>query len=191
MGFFSSRKADDNDPYLTTTGTTTDSNDKSVVHVIRSRFVRSRSRSFQSSGKLMYHGVYVQYGKNKGKEREGQPRTSFTTHGTTVAHTLSVSTTATPAKRGATTTPSPLSGRSRSAGPGILRTQHEPSHISPPSVATHAPTVNPLGTVSAPSSPRPRNHPSLELGSLGAAPAPLRKPTDSVTYVPSLSIHYV
>jgi hypothetical protein len=38
MGFFSSRKAEDNDQYLTTTN----SSDKSVVHVIRSRFVRSR-----------------------------------------------------------------------------------------------------------------------------------------------------
>lgn len=41
MGFFSSRKAEDNDTYLTTTTSTITDNDKSVVHVIRSRFVRS------------------------------------------------------------------------------------------------------------------------------------------------------
>lgn len=163
MGFFSSRKVEGNEHHLTTTGITsgsaTASNDKSVVHVIRSRF----------------------YGKNKGKERGEQLQTSsFTTHGATVAHTLSISSDATPTKRGATTTPSPLSGRTKSAGPSILRTQHEHLPISPPSGAAHPPMDDVLGPMSVPPSPRSRNQPSVELRSSEAAPAP-RKPTDSVT----------
>lgn len=192
MGFFSSRKVEGNEHHLTTTaitsGSATASNDKSVVHVIRSRFVGSCFFSSQSSGKLMLYGLYVQYGKNKGKERGEQLQTSsFTTHGATVAHTLSISSDATPTKRGATTTPSPLSGRTKSAGPSILRTQHEHLPISPPSGAAHPPMDDVLGPMSVPPSPRSRNQPSVELRSSEAAPAP-RKPTDSVTYVPCLII---
>lgn len=40
MGLFSSRKADDSDTHLTTPTPPSADNDKSVVHVIRSRFVR-------------------------------------------------------------------------------------------------------------------------------------------------------
>jgi hypothetical protein len=71
MGFFSSRKAEDNDQYLTTTATTAEHNDsnKSVVHVIRSRFVRSCSIFFnlQSGGNLVLYGFTCSTARTKGK----------------------------------------------------------------------------------------------------------------------------
>ena len=131
----------------------------------------------------MPYGVYVQYGKNKGKEREERPPTAFATH---VAHTLSISTGTTSAhtKRATTTAPSPLSGSSRSAGPSILRTQHEHSHIPLPSKVTHSSTINAVGTLDAPPSPRSRNHPLVGLKTSESPQVSPRKPTDSVTYVP-------
>ena len=126
----------------------------------------------------MTYVIYVQYGKNKGKERE-ERRNSFTTHGATVAHTLSIST-ATPSpppKRGAAT-PSPLSGRSsKSAGPSILRAQHALS-MPPSPTRPHGS----MGTLPTTPSPRSRNRPSADLRSSGAAGAS-RATTDNVTYV--------
>lgn len=114
MGFFSSRKAVDNDVYQVTLGVRSD---KSVVQVIRSRFVRFLWLVLQyrysyllllisitskcvcaSSISVSYHMFFCssfrQYGK-KGKEREAsqQPTVSFL-GGLSAAQTLSNNSTA-------------------------------------------------------------------------------------------------
>ncbi|KAF8895274.1 hypothetical protein BD779DRAFT_1498541 [Infundibulicybe gibba] len=73
MGFFSSRKSEDNDGYVIT-ALGSSANEKSVVNVIRSRF----------------------YGKHKGKEREDRTPQSFHTHGASPAQTLSGPSSSTP-----------------------------------------------------------------------------------------------
>ncbi|KAF9463021.1 hypothetical protein BDZ94DRAFT_1289958 [Collybia nuda] len=155
MGFFSSRKTEDNGSYLTTAAT---ADDKSVVHVIRSRF----------------------YGKNKGKEREGQPAASFTTHGASAAQTLSDSTGSKPHAS------SPLTRHANStskAGPSILRGQDGRPTL--PALSTSARGTY-TSSMRPPSSPSPSSR--SRNGSFAAhhddplAPSPSRrKPTDTVT----------
>jgi hypothetical protein len=66
MGFFSSRKAEDNDNYLNTTSV--EPNDKSVVHVIRSRFVSPFSFDIVALDKTLNGSVFTSStGRTKAK----------------------------------------------------------------------------------------------------------------------------
>ncbi|RDB17964.1 hypothetical protein Hypma_000784 [Hypsizygus marmoreus] len=159
MGFFSSRKAEDNVNYITTS---TNTHEKSVVHVIRSRF----------------------YGKNKGKEREGQPPASFTTHGATTAQTLSGPSASTPAH--VPRQPSPLSQssnaapRGTSAGPSILRVPQDdatsPSRKSMHKTSNIGVQPSPSSSARARSASAGLRHQSSDL----VSPTP-RQATDTVT----------
>lgn len=143
------------------------------------------------------YSFYVQYGKNKGKEREGQPAASFTTHGTSVAQTLSNPTT------GKTHASSPLRGlvnSTKKAGPSILRGQNDHPTLPPlstPARGTYAPSMGPPS--SPVPSPRSRNGSSVahHHGSSAthhndpSAPmpssSPRRGPADTATYVHATS----
>lgn len=128
---------------------------------------------------------YVQYGKNKGKEREGQPTASFTTHGTSAAQTLSNPTSSKPHAS------SPLRGlvnSTKKAGPSILRGQNDRPTLPPlstPARSTYAPSMGP------PSSPVPssrsRNGSSAAHHNGPSAPMPFSPPrhgpADTATYV--------
>ncbi|KAF8158254.1 hypothetical protein B0H34DRAFT_708041 [Crassisporium funariophilum] len=98
MGFFSSKKAEDNESYQVTVGLGGSAGDKSVVQVIRSRF----------------------YGK-KGKEREDQPASYL--GGVSAAQTLSSN-----AASHVPVASSPLANTSHqgsAAGPSILRNHND------------------------------------------------------------------
>ncbi|GLB38304.1 hypothetical protein LshimejAT787_0501690 [Lyophyllum shimeji] len=156
MGFFSSRRAEDTEIYAP--ATTKDSNDKSVAHVIRSRF----------------------YGKNKGKERDDHRSTSFSASGASVAQTLS---SPPPSSSAYIRQPSPLSksqNAAKSAGPSILRVQLETKSL-PPTPSRKSPYTSNMGPPPSPSPSRVSSAAALRhQNSNIVAPIP-RQPTDNVT----------
>ncbi|KAF8073670.1 hypothetical protein FPV67DRAFT_1478877 [Lyophyllum atratum] len=157
MGFFSSRKAEGTENYVPTA--TKESNDNSVVNVIRSRF----------------------YGKNKGKERDDHTSPSFTTPSASSAQTLS---NPEPSSSARIRQPSPLSksqNATRSAGPSILRVQLESKSLppTPPRKSTYK--TSDMGPPPSPSPSRVSSASALRhQNSNIVSPSP-RRPTDNVT----------
>ncbi|KAG6837620.1 hypothetical protein H0H93_006141 [Arthromyces matolae] len=155
MGFFSSRKLDDSENYPS-------NNDKSITHVIRSRF----------------------YGKNKGKERDAQP--SFSALGASAAQTLSDPTP--PASAASIRQPSPLSqslnnnGLARPAGSNFQRVQTEKML---PTTPTRKPAQKSLtSSPSSSSTPKPVLTPTprrQQNQNSNVPSSPLRPSSDNAT----------
>ncbi|KAG5639202.1 hypothetical protein H0H81_005681 [Sphagnurus paluster] len=156
MGFFSSRKAEDTESSLPTPFA---SNEKSVAHVIRSRF----------------------YGKNKGKEREEHnPLQSFAATGASPAQTLS-----SPGLSSSTHTrqPSPLSQSSnaaRTAGPSILRIQGESKSLPSTPLRQTTQKTN-MGPPPSPAPSRVSSASALRSKNSGLAATLPRRSTDNAT----------
>ncbi|KAG6831952.1 hypothetical protein H0H92_006553 [Tricholoma furcatifolium] len=151
MGFFSSsKKFDDPEDYI--------SNDKSVAHVIRSRF----------------------YGKNKGKERDGVPAPTFSVPDASAAQMLSNSTPPSSAPIQQSSSLSRNSNATRKAGANLrIKTETTPS--TPPSAYSHKASPSTVGPPPSPTPSRVSSASGLRKQSTNTITSPLRQQSDNVT----------